>query len=337
MFKKIFITILLSLSLIVGLVFIYSLKMIYFGEKKPGGEKIIMIKEGQGANEISSLLFREGLVKNKFIFEIYLWLKNLEDKLQAGEYRLKSGMSIKELVNILVKGIGSREREIKVIEGWTVKDIADYLEREGITKKEVFMEAVINYKEGETKYEFLKDKAKEATLEGFLFPDTYRIYYDAKAEEIIQKMLDNFNRKLTIKMREDIKKSGRTIFEVVTLASILEKEVPNKEDQAKVADLFYRRLKVGIPLQADSTVNYITGKKVNRISKEDAKIDSPYNTYKYRGLPPGPISNPGLGAIEAAIYPIKNNYWYFLTTPDGQVIFSKTLEEHNAAKARYLK
>jgi UPF0755 protein len=149
-------------------------------------------------------------------------------------------------------------------------------------------------------------------------------------------MLDNFDKKLTQDLRDEIARQKKTIFEIVTMASILEKEVQTDEDRAMVADIFWRRLKAGMPLQADSTINYITGKSDSRANLTDIQIDSPYNTYKYPGLPVGPIGNPGLSAIKAAIYPKANGYWYFLTTDDGKVIYAKSFDEHKANKAKYL-
>jgi UPF0755 protein len=328
--------IIILLILLAAIISLYPLKMIYYGEKNLGEERRLIVQEGEGAKKISQNLAKEGLIKSTFIFEAYLWLRGVEDNLQVGEYYLKPGISIRELVDILTSGKGNKEMEIKIIEGWNNREIAEYLENKGVMGKNVFQEGIKNYRNIDS-YEFLKDKPAEVDLEGFLFPDTYRIYRDAKAGDIIKKMLNNFDQKLRVEMREDIKSSKRTIFEVITMASILEKEVSGENDRAIVADILYKRLKVGMPLQVDSTINYITGKGVSRASLEDTKINSPYNTYKNRGLPPGPISNPGLNAIEAAIYPIKNNYWYFLTTSNGKTIFSKTLEDHNIAKAKYLK
>jgi len=141
--------------------------------------------------------------------------------------------------------------------------------------------------------------------------------------------------KMSADFLAEINRQKKTVHEILTLASILEKEVSTENDRKIVADIFYKRLEIGMALQADSTVNYASGKSVPRASGKDLETDSPYNTYKYKGLPPGPICNPSLSAIKAAIYPAKNDYWYFLTTPDGKVIYSKTHDEHVKAKAKY--
>jgi UPF0755 protein len=253
-----------------------------------------------------------------------------------------------ELAGILISGTGvQNETEIKIIEGWTVKEIAEYLERKEIVDKKDFLETIENIRELEswkTKYEFLGELANlhfpttnVQFLEGYLFPDTYRIFKDATSEEIIRKMLDNFDQKLDLEMRREIKKQGKTIFEVITMASIIEKEVPFEKDRAIVSGIFWKRLEAGMPLQADSTLNYFTGHKSRALSAEELKIDSFYNTYLYPGLPPTPICNPGLSAIQAAVWPKDSPYWFFLSKEDGQTIFSRTLEEHNRNKARWLK
>lgn len=298
--------------------------------------KIFSIKEGQGVNEISSNLYQEDLIKNKLIFETYIWLKNLEGRLQAGEHHLNSGLSIKDLTKILTQAV-VEERIIRIIEGWRSEEIGKYLAEEGAADEENFLRAVFAPQFTSSDYPFFADKPPSASLEGYLFPDTYRIYKDSREEEIIKKMLDNFGLKLDENLREEIKSQNRSVFEVITLASIVEKEVSSREDRALVADIFLKRLAVEMPLQSDATVNYVTKKGVIQPSYEDLKVESRYNTYKYTGLPPGPISNPGREAILAVIYPQKNDYWYFLTTPEGKTIFSETGEEHLKNKAKYLK
>jgi len=186
-------------------------------------------------------------------------------------------------------------------------------------------------------FDFLRDKPKNVSLEGYLFPDTYEINTGAQIEEIVKTMLSNFDKKLTSNLRKEIKKQEKTIFEIITMASLLEKEVKSKEEKEIVSGILWKRLKNRIPLQVDATIIYITGKKTTKVSKDDTEIDSPYNTYKYLGLPKGPICNPGLESILATVYPKNSDFWYYLSTSDGETIFSKTLEEHNIAKAKYLK
>jgi UPF0755 protein len=243
-------------------------------------------------------------------------------------------MTIPQMVEKFVKG-GVIKEKITILEGWNKKEIAKYLEEKGILNGEEFLEKtkLIYWKE---KYDFLKE-IESPDLEGFLFPDTYFLEKGIGAEKIISMMLDNFNKKLTPELKKEISLQKKTIFEIVTMASMIEKEVKTFEDKKIVSGILWKRLENKIPLQVDSTITFITGKKTTQIPLEDLEIDSPYNTYKYLGLPPGPISNPGLDSILATIYPEKSDFWYYLSTPDGKTIFSKTLEEHNIAKAKYLK
>ncbi len=293
-----------------------------------------IIKSGEGVNLISTHLKEAGLIKNKFVFETYVWLKKAEGKFQAGSYQLDKTMNVRNLTKALISGEAiSNEAEITIIEGWRSDQIADYLAERGLVGKEEFLTA-IKIENWQNKYDFLADVETD-DVEGFLFPDTYRIFVDAGAEDIIKKMLDNFDRRVDEKIRQDIATQGKTVAEIVTLASVIQKESP-VEDMPKVADVFLKRLADNIGLQSDATVNYITGKKDLRPSLADLEIDSPYNTYKYRGLPPGPIANPGLAAIKAAVYPESNPYYYFLHGKDGKTYFAKTYEEHQRNISEYL-
>lgn len=236
------------------------------------------------------------------------------------------------------------------IEGWTLRDYADYLKQQGvITNNQEFFDAVgepaVDYRHDRlpvaldflAPFSFLQDKPEYATLEGYLFPDTYFFVKGTAIENLVKKMLNNFEGKLTAEMRAEIKKQNKTIFEIVTVASLTEAEAQTTEDRALVADIIYRRLASGMPLQLDSTVNYVTGEKNPAISLTQQKIDSPYNTYKYKNLPLGPISNPSLDSLQAAIYPQKNNYWFFLTGTDGRMHYAKNLAGHQANMVKYLK
>ncbi|MFA5128764.1 MAG: endolytic transglycosylase MltG [Patescibacteria group bacterium] len=321
---------------------------IFVSPSEDTAEKIFVIEKGEGVNEISQHLKEQNFIKNKFVFETYVWLKKVQSDFKAGEHKLRQNMRVWEIVPVLTSAGETNERDIKILEGWNNTEIANYLEREGVVSKDIFLATADNYESGIKNYEFLSDRPAGATLEGYLFPDTYRIYREfpaeflngedegiAVAKHIIKKMLDNFDKKLSADLRAEIAKQKKNIFEILTMASIIEKEARG-EDMAMVADIFWRRIDEGIALQSDATVNYATGKYETQPSLDDLKIDSPHNTYKYRGLPAGPIGNPGLEAIRAAIYPKANDYWYFLHAKDGQTIYSINFEEHKENKAKYL-
>ena len=285
-----------------------------------GEEKIFLIKGGEGVKEIGANLEKEKLVRNQYLFDFYVFLTGKTKKLQAGGYLLNPSMNIIEITKKIVSGDVIKEK-ITIIEGWNLRDIGFYFENKGMFQAEEFWELAGSSNVG---------------LEGYLFPDTYEIPPKISLEDIVKKILQNFDKKLA-PYRNEISGAGLTIPEVITMASLLEKEVKTLEDKKIVAGILWKRLKNNIPLQVDATITYITGKKTTKISKEETEIESPYNTYKYRGLPLGPICNPGIESIKAAIYPQDSLYWYYLSAPDGKTIFSKTLEEHNFAKAKFLR
>lgn len=237
------------------------------------------------------------------------------------------------------------EVTVTTIEGWTIQDIGEYLEKQGMFSKKEFIEALNKFDESE--FPLLVRPANK-DLEGYLFPDTYRFAKNATPNEVITKMLANFSSRLgsigiTPEDAKSKKYNNLSLFEIITLASIIEKESGGKgsttgdlslqDERNLVASVFYNRLAIGQALESDATVNYITGKDSPAVSAEDLQVNSAYNTYKYPGLPPGPISNPSLGSIKAAIHPAQSDYLYFLhKQPSGEVDFSKTFEEHKKKK-----
>ncbi|MBZ9572962.1 endolytic transglycosylase MltG [Patescibacteria group bacterium] len=307
------------------------------------------IEKGQGLTDIASNLEKQGLIKSRFIFEFYALLLNSARNLQAGRYNLTAAMNTPQILSKLTQGDTIKEKII-IIEGWNLRDIGWYFEGEGMFQAEELFEIAsfpaVDYSEAtdlpqpkdfSDEFDFLKEKPKNIALEGYLFPDTYEIEKDAKIEEIIRKMLQNFNKKITQDLREEIATQEKTLFEILTVASLLEKEIKSYEDRQITAGILWKRLRTGWPLQVDATLTYLTGKASGELTKQDLEIDSHYNTYRYYGLPLGPICNPGLASIKAAIYYEDSPYWFYLTTPEGETIFSKTLEEHNIARFNYLK
>ena len=331
-------------TFLIFFIFLIGVIIFYFGTyspRTPGSQEevVFSIRKGEGTKDISHNLEREGLIRVGPLFRVYALLRGVSGKLQAGDYLLSPSMTIAEITNKIVSGDVIKEK-ITIIEGWNLEEITQYLEEKGFLEEE-FLELV--KKDFSKEFSFLEDKPKTIDLEGYLFPDTYyvskqRVVNDERLEDLVIMMLDNFDKKLTQDLREEIiDNQGKTIFEIITMASLIEKEVQTLEDKKIVSGILWNRLDNNIPLQVDATITYLTGKKNSQISKEETQIDSLYNTYKYRGLPLGPISNPGLESIIASIYPESSDYWYYLSTPDGKIIFSKTLEEHNLAKAKYLK
>jgi len=271
-------------------------------------EKLFLVEKGNDLFQIAENLEKEGLIKNRFFFGFYVLLKGNQDKLQAGFYFLAPSMVIPEISRKIISG-ETAKTTVTIPEGFTVKQIEELL---GL-------------------------KLPGTDLEGFLFPDTYQFPIGVTGKEVVERMRDNFEKRLTDDLRKEIEKQGKSVREIVVAASLIEKEVKTNKEKRLVSGILWKRLENNIPLQVDATINYITGGKSIKVSIEDTKIDSPYNTYKYLGLPLGPICNPGLESIIAAINPEDSDYWYYLSIPEGETIFSKTLEEHNIAKAKYLK
>ena len=328
--KKIIIT-LIAVFVVLLVIFVFEVN-----DKNANkfGAKIFKIEKGEGINKIAGHLVEQGFIKKKFWFKAYVALSGAKTKFIDGEYNLSTEMTIRALVRELTNQLNfNKEVDFTLIEGWTMAQADDYLVGQGLIKAGELIEYSDNF--NDKSYFFLIDRPKKATLEGYLYPDTYRVYAQTKVDEIVKKALNNFDKKLDDELRKESKRQKKTIFEVVTLASIIEKEMFGYENRRVVADIFLKRLKVGMALQSDASVNYVTGKGLARPTSDDLKIDSLYNTYKYPGLPPGPISNPSIEAIKAVIYPQSTNYWYFLTTPDNKIIFSKSYDEHLKNKYKY--
>jgi UPF0755 protein len=307
------------------------------------------IQKGLGYKAIGIYLERQGIIKNHGFFTLYVLISGNYSKLQAGSYKVSPSMSVADIVKKIATGDVIKNK-ITIIEGWDLEDIGKYLETQKLYAKPAFAQGSsepseakkdfldLTKKDFSGSFDFLKDKPKNLSLEGYIFPDTYEVLPEEKPEELLKNTLANFDKKLTTDLRQEIANQKKSIFQIITMASILEKEVKSLEDKKIVSGILWKRLESGIPLQVDATINYITDKNDSRVQIKDTKIDSPYNTYKYGGLPLGPICNPGMNSILAAIYPAESPYWYYLSANgSGKTIFSKTLEEHNIAVVKYLK
>jgi UPF0755 protein len=294
---------------------------------------VVQFGEHEGTLSFASELRRAGVIRSELPFLYYLFREDLRTKLKAGKYSLSGTMSIPDIVRKIARG-ETVEKGIKVTfpEGMTAAEMASRLDANGLPGVAFF--DVVSHPDASlrSRYAFLAELPTGATLEGFLFPDTY--FFDPKqsADVIVTKLLDGFAiRAMPVFSSISIEKR----YESLILASIVEMEVRTDADRKIVADVFQRRIAAGMPLQSDATVRYVLGETKVKHSLADIAIDSPYNTYKNKGLPPGPISNPGLSSINAVLNPTPNRYLYFLNNPDtGQTVFSETFEEHVANKAK---
>lgn len=245
--------------------------------------------------------------------------------------------------------IKAEEIKVTILEGWTNKQIAEYLQAQNIIKAEEFLETVKNYNTIEYEEFLPKNSSPETRLQGFLYPDTYRFFKTIEdrskvstkeaGETIINKLLDNFKKKLPQNYENLAQKQGLSLYEAIILASIVEKEANNfPNEKATIAGIFLNRLNIDMPLQSDATVNYATGKNEASPSLVDLEVNSAYNTYINKGLPPAPISNPSFNSINAVLNPISSEYIYYLhDQKTGQPYYAKTYEEHITNKQKYLK
>lgn len=342
----------LALFFIIGLaVSFFVLYKIYSpANVNDSTQREFVIKEGEGVNQVSARLEAMDLIDDNFYFDMYLWAKGLEGNLVIGVYYLQPDMKVSEIGDLLTSGQAALEGEITFLEGWSREKYAEHysnyradhstssLSRDELVRQyyQEFMELSAEAS-AYSDYSFIKDLPAGASLEGFLFPDTYRVYYHTTTEDLIKKMLDNFASKITADLSQEITKQGASLYQIVNLASIVQQEVRKPEEMKMVAGVYKNRLDNNMLLQSDATITYITKKNNPRPSYADTQIDSPYNTYLYVGLPPGPINNPGFDAITAAVYPTAHDYLFFITTLDrGEAIFSKTAEEHAAASEKFL-
>ncbi|HZG60620.1 MAG TPA: endolytic transglycosylase MltG [Anoxybacillus sp.] len=313
----------------------------------PKDKKVIhvSIPIGSSVSEIASILEEKRIIKDATIFRYYVKFKNHAD-FQAGEYKLNRAMTLEEIIASLKTGKVAKETKLKITipEGKQLTQIAAIIAKKTGYKQEEFM-AKINdrsyIKQLIKKYpailsEEIFNQNIRYPLEGYLFPATYSFHEEKPSmETIIETMLDK-TEEVLMKYQVEMGEMEFTPHKLLTMASLIEEEATEKTDREKIASVFYNRLRIGMPLQTDPTVLYALGKHKDRVYYKDLKVNSPYNTYIHNGLPPGPIANAGEMSIRAALKPAETDYMYFLATPTGEVIFTKTLEEHNREKAKYI-
>jgi UPF0755 protein len=316
-----------GILIVLGLIIVWLVWGIYFaGQIKYTGQ-VFEIKKGERFLDIAWHLEQNNLVKSRWFFDLYGIYTGKYKQIQPGKYELSPSFSVAQMLNKIARGEFIKQ-QIRILEGWSIQDIAQELKDKQLTSALDFATATktVDFTE---QFPFLKDKPKDVGLEGYIFPDTYDIRADANSIEIIQMALHNFDNKLTPEIREEIKAQKKTYFEIITMASLLEKEVMLYDDKQIVAGILWKRIEKGWPLQVDASLTYFTGRYSLELTKKDLASDSPYNTYKYKGLPKGPICNPGFNSIKAAVDYQKTPYWFYMSKPDGTVLYSKTLAEQN--------
>ncbi len=288
---------------------------------------VVTVPKGASVSQIGKILEKNEVIDSQLVFRGYCKFKK-SSGFQYGEYELNSNLSYKEIISLLKKPSESRQTaKVTIPEGYTQPEIVDLLVKEGYADRAVLEEVMATY---DFEYEFLKDLPKRNNrLEGYLFPDTYEIFVGDEVS-IVNTMLSNFQKKIEDKeIQTLLKKSDYTLDEIITMASIVEREGANDSEFGKVASVFYNRLdsKTYPYLESCATVQYVLPERKDVLSIADTEMDNPYNTYINKGLPPGPIACPGLAAIKAALDPEDTEYYFFVASSQG-TIFSKTYQEH---------
>lgn len=326
-----YISVLIAFSVVVATLFFHFFISVLLPHRGDGLPISVVIKQGQGLSSIAQTLENADVLNNKLYFKILAYLLGRDKSLRAGTYVVSDKSNIYTLIKTL-SGNSHDDIVITIPEGFSLKEIEVRLEEETDINYSLANFRISDFKE---QYPFLLDAPNDKNLEGYIFPDTYRLKRGFSGRDFIEKSLENFGLKVNAQIQNEARVQGKTLFEIVTMASLIEKEIPHKDERPVVSGLLWKRLNVGMALQVDATVVYIVNKNV--LSKDDLRVISPYNTYLNRGLPPGPIANPSLDAIVAALRPIESPYWYYLSKPTGETVFSRTLDEHNEARAKYLK
>ncbi|KGJ50271.1 aminodeoxychorismate lyase [Clostridium sp. NCR] len=322
--KIVAIIIVIILALIAG--YIYSQIGPY--NKSSKKEIIVEIPNGATLTDVADILQENKLIKNKVLFKAVEKVKPNKHGVKAGTYLLRQSYSNSKILSILTDGkVHNDGTKVTIPEGLTYKEVIKSLTDKKLGSSEKYEQLINNPKEFYTDFAFLKESDIK-NLEGFLYPDTYYFDKESTEKEVLSAMLKRFEQVYNDKFKEKQKEMGLTLQQVVNLASIIEKEAVVNEDRPMIASVFYNRLKIGMPLQSDATLQYAFDKRKERVMYKDLKVDSPYNSYLNKGLPPTPICSPGVKSIEAALYPSNTDYLYFVATVGGKNNYSKTYKEH---------
>ncbi len=296
---------------------------------------LIQVAPQSHTGEIAEKLKQQNIIRSATAFRLYARYHKLDSQIKAGLYMLNPAMSTEEILTILVRG-KTATKTFTIPEGYTLKQITNSLADKGLIREELFSDLLVT---GKYDYPFLKGlPTGEKRLEGYLFPETYNISLDSTEKDIINVMLAGMDRQIKeLKLEERARVLHLTLHQVMTIASMIEREASKDEDRTLISSVIHNRLKKDMLLQIDATVEYALGGHREKIYYKDLEVDSPYNTYKYKGLPVGPIAAPGKESLVAAVTPAQTEYLYYLAKPDGYHVFAKTYAEHMQNKAKYIK
>ena len=291
-------------------------------------EKIIVIKPSSGAKAIAGVLKNSGVIKSKFFFINYIKRQDVATKLKPGTYKFGPGkVTFDDILNKLLEGEQEEYITVTIPEGYTVAQIAKLFADKGIVTEENFLKYASSL---DIPYDYIPKGSDYRQLEGYLFPDTYQIPVSWNEEKIVDLLLSEFDAHWSDEYDKRAKELGFSVNEIVTIASLIEREAKVDKERPLISSVIHNRLRKGMLLQIDATVQYLLPEQKGRLLYKDLEVDSPYNTYKYEGLPPTAIAAPGISCIEAALYPDDTEYYYYRAkaSGNGEHYFSKTFEEH---------
>jgi UPF0755 protein len=294
----------------------------------------VAIPRAAGAGRIGEILQENGIVRSGWAFALYARMHAEGRTIKAGRHTLNNDMTFDRILEALAHAEGQADEGIAVTlpEGYTLAQIASSLQTKGIASEDAFKAAARGDNPEVTGGTDLEPPP--GPLEGYLFPDTYRFKPQTPAAEVAHAMLVNFGGRFARPYQREIALRGRTLNEIVTIASLIEREAKVPQDRARIAGVIENRLKRNMRLEVDAAVIYALGHHKSRLYNRDLEVESPYNTYRHRGLPPGPIANPGLDSLLAALHPEPNDFLYYVARPNGEHLFARTLAQHEANKRR---
>ncbi|MDD5041816.1 MAG: endolytic transglycosylase MltG [Candidatus Peribacteraceae bacterium] len=301
----------------------------------------VTIEQGMSVAQVGSLLQEKGLIRSLPVFKLYMKLHGADTRVQAGTFIFRPNMSVEEITQILRSG-KSEEISLTIPEGWTVADIDALLASKGLAQSGAVLDCVKRC--DFSTFDFLPPASlkglaqRGGRLEGYLFPETYFVN---EAEFVpkffLERLLGTFRARVMQEHRDEIAASGHSLHEIITMASLVEAETRTDTERPIVAGILWKRLEAGMPLGVDATVRYILDKPTGAITQSDLETQSPYNTRKFKGLPPGPIESPSLASIRAAMKSQESPYWYYLHDSKGLIHYAATNDEHNENRRRYLR
>ncbi|MCY6356769.1 endolytic transglycosylase MltG [Clostridium sp. ZS2-4] len=332
--KKVFTAVIIAILSIAGLITFKIANHIKHPFNTKTGVVPVFVHKGDSLFNIISELDNNGLIKNEYLIKFYIKNKKLDTNIKQGKYSIPNSVSINEFVEILNKGLSDNYSiRVTIPEGCDIEGIADIIGKSGILSKDEFIRSCIEYKVPS----FIKNRDDiKYALEGYLFPDTYEFQKGTNGEKIIHVMLNRFQ-EILYKIEKEENKKIDNLQELITVASIIEKEARVDEDRTKIASVFVNRLDRGMMLQTDATVLYAIGEHRRKLYLKDLKIESPYNTYKVKGLPPGPICSPGKACIKAALNPETTDYIYYVLQDERKHYFTNNYKDFLKAKNMYKK